>query len=104
MAVNSNNTGQKQGLSTPIILVVVVLAVAFIGYLAYHNFVPHEHPAVASGPLTPQEQFLKQEAQKCGGDFSKLPPEDQAKVQAATRGYGVPAMKTAFTDPRYKNN
>jgi hypothetical protein len=48
-------------------------------------------PAVTSRKVS--EDFLTQKARESGGDFNRLSPEDQKRVQSMTQGHGVQAIR-----------
>lgn len=45
------------------------------------------------GPETPDTKFMDEAYAKSGGDFGKLTPEEQSRVNTITRGRGADVFK-----------
>ena len=86
---------KKPGVSLPALAAAVVLLVLFVGWLAYRNLGP---PPM--GPTGPTEQskndWLSQLAKQTGGDFSKLDPGTQQKINIYTGGKGAELLKSKY--------
>jgi len=85
---------EKAGVSFPVIVGAIALLLLFIGWLAYRNFVPPPH---ASGP-TPESKndWISQLAKQTRGDFSKLDPATQKKMNVYTGGKGAELLKSKY--------
>jgi hypothetical protein len=84
----------KAKAGAPAIIIAVVLLVAFMAWWGYRSFNEGDKPHTARGDQI--DAMLTAEAQKCQGDFSKLPPEDQQKVNQVTGGWGAAAIKKMY--------
>jgi hypothetical protein len=76
----------------------VIVLLAFIGWLAYANLFAPPKPAPMDAKGQANHDFIKQLAVKSGGDFSKLSPDEQQKLQKMTSGYGAMAMKSVLKE------
>lgn len=81
MPIQSRKTYQR----TRGIFILSLLAVALL-------FVSGCEQAPKEDKNTTQD-FLTQKAKESGGDFSKLSPEDQKKVQERTQGHGPAVIR-----------
>jgi hypothetical protein len=88
------NEALKTKVGMPAIIIAVVVLVAFMSWWGYRSFNEGDKPKTARS--TEIDAMLTAEAQKCQGDFSKLPPEDQAKVNKVTGGWGFAAIKKMY--------
>lgn len=93
MAVNgAKNAKDKTNANLPIIVIAVVALVAFMIWMGYRSFGPEPKPV---NDLTrAHDQWMEQVAKVSGGDFSKVKPEDQAKLQSESYGHGDMVLKT----------
>ncbi len=89
MAASSKQNTQ---VGIPVVVTAVVVLALFMFWLYRANFktIPSAKPIVVDKAL------LLRLAQQCQGDFSKLSPQDQARVNAMTGGYGVVAIGQAY--------
>jgi hypothetical protein len=76
----------------------VVVLLAFVGWLAWANLFAPPKPAPMDAKGQANHEYIKQLAVKSGGDFSKLSPEEQQKLQKMTTGYGAMAMKSVLNE------
>ncbi len=98
MSARTNKATGKQAVPPAIVAIVVVLLVVFVAWRAYRAFAG---PAVmVHPPVTAQMQqdqaYVSQKAREARGDFARLSPADQAKVQQLTHGFGAPAIASAY--------
>lgn len=97
MSVYQNNGVEKANPQLPIIIGAVVLLAVFIGFMAYINFRPQ-------GPVpvkTATSDWLEKLARESKGDFSKLSPQDQAKLnQIPPGGQGADWLKRKYQSLR----
>lgn len=85
----------KQNVS-PIIVVIAFLALAlFVAWRAWVTFAP---PRMGKLPPPPTRdiEYINQKAREVQGDFSKLSPEDQMRVQRITQGFGPAAIASSW--------
>lgn len=96
----------KQGPSRPVaVAAVVVLMLALAGL--YVELRPAPPPKPAPPPAEQATRFLSptdktwvvQKAQECGGDFSRLSPEDQQKMHAFFKGGEYMALRQIAGQP-----
>jgi hypothetical protein len=76
----------------------VIVLVAFVGWLAWANLFAPPKPAPMDAKGQANHEYIKQLAVKSGGDFSKLSPDEQQKLQKMTTGYGAMAMKSVLNE------
>ena len=94
MATSYGQQAEKRGLPPALIIVGLVLLVALAGYLGYRAM-PKQ--GGASAQMSSKTEMLMQYAKKCQGDFSKLSPADQQKVnEMAGNGQGPLSMATLY--------
>ncbi len=90
MATSYNKPEEKKGLSPAMIAALVIAAVLFVAYMAYANFGP------TTRKFAPEKQtadeFVRGLAKKSGGDFNKLTPEEQQKLNGMTMGHGAQSL------------
>jgi len=89
----SHSKQATRSFPAPLIVALVVLLCAFIGWRGYRSFSP---PALQNAPLqsvNPQYTWIQEEARKSEGDFNKLPQAEQEQVMQLTRGYGPRVLK-----------
>jgi uncharacterized membrane protein YukC len=102
MSTQSGNTargtGRAAGVPPVVAAALVVVLVAFIGWLAYAYMLAPPKPAPMDAKGQANHDFIKQLAVKSGGDMSKLSPEEQQKLQKMTTGYGAMAMKNVLKE------
>ncbi len=91
MSTQAKKQTGKQGLGpVPIVVAVVVL----VGFLVWYGMRVFGGPPTRPLPPPPTADidFVKQKAHESQGDFKKLNPADQQKVQQITHGWGVSAI------------
>ena len=93
MSVHSGKAApQKQQVHPAVIVLAVVVLLAFVFWRAHAAF------TIPQGKLPPPPtqdiNFLMQKARECQGDFNKLSPADQEKVQKISHGWGVASMQS----------
>lgn len=95
MSVRSSQTKGKPNLPVPAIVGALILVLLFVGWIAYRSFGPP--PQGPTGPSAESKNdWLSQLARQTGGDFNKLDPATQQKIQIYTGGKGVELMKSKF--------
>jgi len=92
MATKSGTSGANQ-VSPGLLAAVVVVLVLFVGWLAYHNFVPPKPPVIPDTVNSPVANWIRSKARESGGDISKLSPEDVQRLQSVTQGKGEAYLK-----------
>ncbi len=96
----ATKAGGNKGVSPAVIAVVVVLLVAFLGWLGYKNFGPPPPP-----PMTQEQQQRVDEydalAKKTHGDINKLAPEERDKLMQQTGGHGAEILQNIAKDKGY---
>lgn len=84
----------KAKAGVPAIIIAVVLLVAFMSWWGYRSLNEGSRPKTARSAEI--DDMLTAEAQKCQGDFGKLPAEDQDKVNKVTGGWGAVAIAKMY--------
>lgn len=95
MAVKSG-TGDKPGVSIPIIVVAVLALLAFVGWIGYRTFGPE--PPVHNELTDAHDKWLDKVARDSGGDINKVSQEDQMKLQKQYMGHGEQMLKSWLKD------
>ncbi|HZT42255.1 MAG TPA: hypothetical protein VFA07_08695 [Chthonomonadaceae bacterium] len=91
MSVRSSKAEpQKQQVPPAVIVIAVVVLLAFVVWRGWAAFTMPQ--GKLPPPPTQDINFLEQKARECQGDFSKLSPADQQKVQQISHGFGPAAM------------
>lgn len=95
MGTSSRKTIQKKQVSPIVVAIAVVALLLFVGWRAWVTFAP---PRVGKLPPPPTQEieFINQKAREVQGDFSRLKPEDQIKIQQITHGFGPAAIASAW--------
>ena len=96
MAMESPKGGMQRAISPVLVAAVAALLVAGLGAYGYNQMAL---PAPARAEV-PERGWLEQKANECKGDFNRLIPEDQARVNKLTNNYGVIAMSKAYQSLR----
>ncbi len=95
MSVRPSQAVSKTQVSPKFVVVAVVVLVAFVAWVGIRAF-----SGPTAGPLPPpptaEINLINQMARQCQGDFTKLSPEDQAKVQQITHGFGAASMASTW--------
>lgn len=84
--------GEKKAVGLPVIILAAVLALALIGFIGYRAFNP---PQPRTAAMQKFDDYLSAKAKDSNRDFSKLSPEDQAKLNSQTMGHGAQALQGA---------
>lgn len=87
MAIKSQKPAPKPATSPVTIAIAAAALIAFFAILAYMNFGPRPVPK-DSTVANPKFQWIVDRAKELKGDFSKLTPDEQAKVQQVMQGKG----------------
>ena len=82
----------KKQVPMPVVVAACIFALAFMGWWGYKNFGSANTPKTAENVKV--DNYLAEMAQKSGGDWSKLTPEEQAKVNSMTGNRGALALAT----------
>ncbi len=94
MAASTRTEKQKRGASGLAIAVALLVLGGWVGWNYYHYFVPPPH---ASGPLPESKHdWISQVAVKAKGDFSKVDPDMQKKINMFTGGRGADLIKRKY--------
>src|SRR5689334_9759162 len=94
-SIKTTESGGRQQVSP---VVVALLALALIAFVVWRAWSAFAGPPTGKLPPPPTQDinFLQQKAKDCQGDFNKLSPEDQAKVQKISMGFGQAAMASTY--------
>jgi len=92
----------KQSVSPVVVVLAVLALVLFVAWRAWVAFAP---PRMGKLPPPPTQdiQFINQKAREVQGDFSRLSPEDQMRVQQITQGFGPAAIASAWRKQQQGN-
>ncbi len=79
-----------------VMIPLIAAAILLVGGIGYRTlfYTPGTATAAQMEKQTQDQDFLKQKARECSGDFSKLSPADQKKVNEITAGRGEFAIRT----------
>ena len=92
------NTQEQGANKLPIAIAAVVLAVVVI-FISYKFFTPRTEEIKLKD--TPNITWMKQKALDVKGDFSKLSPTDQKKVNEYSHNYGPVSISNYY---KYREN
>ena len=94
-SIKTAETGARQQVSPVVVALLAIVLIAFIVWRAWSAFAG---PPTGKLPPPPTQDinFIQQKAKECQGDFTKLSPEDQAKVQKITMGFGQASMASTY--------
>ena len=92
MSVGQKMSAGKRSASLKVIVVAVSVLLVFIGFVAYMSQSSGNSTSITV-PKTELTRWIEGLAAQSGGDFNKLSPEDQQKLQRATRGQGEMMLK-----------
>ena len=95
---NSTAGALKRPVPPAIIAIAVIVALAFIGYLAYANLAAPPKALPLSKQAQTNHDWIKSLAQKSGGDITKLNDEERGKLMKMTNGYGAQALKATLKE------
>ena len=87
-------TSSGKQVPVPVTVLAVIGLVAFMAWWGIRSFGPEPEILTPAGQA--QNNWLRKIAIECKGDFSKLSPADQLKLQTNTMGHGVSAMKSEY--------
>lgn len=87
MAVKgAKNARDKNNVNLPIVVIAVIALIVFMGWMGYRTFGPEPRPV---NDLTiAHDKWMEQVARDSKGDFSKVKPEDQSRLQKESYGHG----------------
>jgi hypothetical protein len=91
MPVVQEGIKNRQAVSPGVTAAAILALLAFIGFLAYANFRPST--AALKVPKSATTRWIEQKAAETNGDYAKLSPEDQQKLQQLSRGRGEMMLK-----------
>jgi len=96
----SVRTGKAASRQQPSPVVVAIVVVALVAFIAWRGWVAFAGPRAGKLPPPPTQEinFINAKAKECLGDFSKLSPADQAKVQQITHGFGQASMVSTWRE------
>ncbi len=97
MSVRSSKPASGQKVSPVVVVLAAVALLAFLAWRAWVAFAP-PHAWPLPPPPTQDINFINQKAQEAQGDFNKLSPEDQAKVQKISHGFGPASIASAWRE------
>lgn len=80
---------------TALLIVGLIVVIAIAAYFSYQAM-PRSGGVTGVVKQNPQFDFLTAKAKECQGDFSRLSPEDQQKVNEASHGRGAEYMARAW--------
>jgi hypothetical protein len=85
----------RQQVSPLVVALVAALLIAFIVWCGWSAFAG---PPTGKLPPPPTEEinFLHQKATESQGDFTRLTPDDQTKIQKITHGFGIAAIASEW--------
>ncbi|HZP84252.1 MAG TPA: hypothetical protein VFB21_21600 [Chthonomonadaceae bacterium] len=91
-ASSTPTPADKPSVGKPVIFAAIVALLLFCVWLYRINF------KTVPGPQIPEvdHDLIRSLAIKCKGDFYKLSPEEQAKVNSMENGYGVVAISRSY--------
>lgn len=75
---------------------VIVIAAIILGLFMFWMYKVNFKTVPEAKPIVVDKQLLLRLAQQSQGDFSKLSPQDQARVNGMTGGYGAVAIGQAY--------
>lgn len=95
MGTPARKATEKRHVPPIVVVIAVVALLLFVGWRAWVAFAP---PRVGKLPPPPTQEieFINQKAREVQGDFSRLSPEDQVKIQQMTHGFGPAAIASAW--------
>ena len=95
MAVSPGTSDTRK--NNPLVIVGLV-ALIVIAIFAGIKLMPHREVITLSD--TPGITFMKQKAAECKGDYSRLSPEDQAKVEQYSNNHGPMSISMYYQAPQ----
>jgi hypothetical protein len=94
MPVSKPQQKQKAGVSVPVVAAAIVVLILIVSVMAYKNFAPPPH---AAGPIAEsQNDWIAQAAKQAKGDFTKVDPALQQKLNIYTGGKGAELIKSKY--------
>jgi hypothetical protein len=85
-----NDQEEKKQIPVPVVVAACIAALGFMGWWGYKNFGPQDTPKTSKNIEV--DNYLAEMAKKSGGDWNKLTPEEQAKVNSMTANRGAMAL------------
>jgi len=94
-SIKTTGTGARQQVSPMVVVLLMIALIAFVTWRAWSAFAG---PRAGKLPPPPTQDinFIQQKAKECQGDFTRLSPEDQKKVQKITMGFGQALMASTY--------
>ncbi|MCS7309581.1 MAG: hypothetical protein RMM06_06365 [Armatimonadota bacterium] len=78
-------------------LLAIVLALALIAWQTYRYFGPRpEYPPPMQARNEQVSAWIREMAQKSGGDINRLSPQERQQLEILTRGNGEVALRAAL--------
>lgn len=77
-----------------VVVVAALLVIAVIGWVAYRAFGPIAQPPTFT--VSDQKAWVADLARKSGGDFSRLGPAEQKRLDAISLGNGARMLRSAY--------
>jgi hypothetical protein len=100
-ATDAAETGARPVSPAALIAAAVVL-IAFIAFLAYRTLGPFTPPETFS--VQDQKTWVNEAAKKSQGDFSRLSPEEQKKLNDISLGNGATYLRRTYERQQGGNN
>jgi hypothetical protein len=88
------NSPDARAVSPWVIAAVGVLLVAFLVWLAYRNFGPFGQPKTFT--VKEQKDWVTERARATQGDFTRLSPEEQKKLNGISFGNGATYLRRIY--------
>jgi hypothetical protein len=93
-----SNSSAASPLQRPIppqaIVAVALLLAVVIGWMAYRTFGPLSQPKTFT--VQDQKTWVAELARKSGGDFTRLTPAEQQKLDGISLGNGAKMLQSAY--------
>jgi hypothetical protein len=86
------STDEKKQIPVPVVIAACIAVLALVVWWGFKNFSPGDPPK--SSLNVQVDNYLAEMAKKSGGDWSKLTPEEQAKVNGMTGNRGAMAISS----------
>jgi len=86
----SQGEPKKSRWNPMVVIPLAIIALGLAGVLGYTMMSP---PAMDTPAATPDSRWMREIAQRTGGDVKKLSPEELARLQKITNGQGERALR-----------